>query len=1043
MSTLATTTAGPTQSVFVRFLWKEYRMLRGFWIALLVLTIIEQLVSQMFFSDVRALPSWLFSSAWGGAALFAVGAAVTLFGAENEERTREFLQLLSERWLPMFLAKVLLALVGAVGLGIVLSLTGRLIGGQWPSAIEVQIALAVVGVSVLEVTAWGLLFSLKWRQPLLAAVAAMAAASFGAQLAIAATPEARDAFRAESYQAAVPMRLLLCLGLFAVNLLVARRWLQPKPTTIHPVSRLLGLPTALRSLAVPKPAGLRMFTRLLWQSWRQSWRSLLACIPIALLLVSAYLLPARVYLNDSQQIDRAVPGLVALLLPALIGALVFRADHKGDHRLFLASHAARPRLVWLTRHLVWLGALLVIMVLLQVALTMAVWSEGSRQWWRYLQHSWGYGSLLGFQFEYNSNMSQTWQFLRAATSFFRGMALGWSAFLTAYAMGQLCSFLLKSEVMAGFLAVLLSVLLSAWTLVVFHWQLSPMWFVMPIGVGAFFATWYWMPDWLLQRRMGLVGGKSALAVLVPLIVMAIALPIARLNQLPELTVINRDGTISIPHTGQTGSQVLNQMEGTDFLRLPYLAEPIKISLKKLKQDRLAGMKTAQEYENIYYEFRELAASEDNQGGRLIDNLTAEERKQLIEKITKTSLQPHCTLSWRQLTQTEMLLHLLLQEASRLTDAGELSTAFTHYCDVISMQSHLQQQSFSSVVSHYRGHKNIQENIFDGLQHWARHTDQTSAQLKSAMKQLPEYFAALPHPREALLVDYQEARSFVLEGKLSSFMDDDSIRASEYMAYLVNKLPWERERALRALDILVNLQLNYADAVTAKMDTPDVRELLRNLPKHSYPKRSHHFVHELAFGDNWKSYYESQQLTTMSLSSHLLQYLRIANSPHEYYQLLQGWVESQTRQRALLLELALLAYRLDHGEYPDRLSQLAGDYLESVPMDPFSGKSFHYRPQGLEFPLQHPDDRKVKIPSGTPLLWSVGNGNAHLVESTEYEKAIGYHMYRGGYEGRYGRGPSIEQEEPPPTPPEKETYMMFRRTESGGRGSDNLVFPLPK
>ena len=78
--------------------WKEYRILRGFWFAVAGLCVIEQLVSAELMLDARVLPGWLFASAWGAAALYAVGAAITLFSAEREERTSQFLKQLPGRW---------------------------------------------------------------------------------------------------------------------------------------------------------------------------------------------------------------------------------------------------------------------------------------------------------------------------------------------------------------------------------------------------------------------------------------------------------------------------------------------------------------------------------------------------------------------------------------------------------------------------------------------------------------------------------------------------------------------------------------------------------------------------------------------------------------------------------------------------------------------------------------------------------------------------------------------------------------------------------
>ncbi len=357
----------PGKALWARFVWKEYRMLRGFWLAILVLGVLEQWVSTLMVVDSRVIPSWLFTSAWGAAALYAVGAAVTLFGAENEERTRGFLQLLPGRWQPIFFAKVAVAVGSAVLLAGVLCLTGWLIaGGEWPTAEQCLLSISVAGVAIVEATVWGLLFSLLWKQPLMAAVAAMAAASFASQMAIGLTPNLRDSFSAESYQAAVPMRLALCLGVFAVDVLIGSQWLAP--LGIRGKRRRERVPEEVRLVAAkPQAAGRpwrrRMLARLLWQTWRESWGAMLAATGLGLLLTISCFIPTTLLGRG----DSTTPWLILplLFIPALFGALVFRNDQKRNHRLFLATHSAHPRYVWLARQVVWFGALIVVLYVIR------------------------------------------------------------------------------------------------------------------------------------------------------------------------------------------------------------------------------------------------------------------------------------------------------------------------------------------------------------------------------------------------------------------------------------------------------------------------------------------------------------------------------------------------------------------------------------------------------------------------------------------------------------------------------------------------------
>ena len=90
--------------------------------------------------------------------------------------------------------------------------------------------------------------------------------------------------------------------------------------------------------------------------------------------MAVLLVPLGLLMNANHRIDLPIPVWLALFLPALLGALVFRADQQQDHRLFLTARAARPRFVWLARHFVWLGAMLLIGVDVQLVLAVLVGS---------------------------------------------------------------------------------------------------------------------------------------------------------------------------------------------------------------------------------------------------------------------------------------------------------------------------------------------------------------------------------------------------------------------------------------------------------------------------------------------------------------------------------------------------------------------------------------------------------------------------------------------------------------------------------------------
>jgi hypothetical protein len=90
-------------------------------------------------------------------------------------------------------------------------------------------------------------------------------------------------------------------------------------------------------------------------------------------------------------------------------------------------------------------------------------------------------------------------------------------------------------------------------------------------------------------------------------------------------------------------------------------------------------------------------------------------------------------------------------------------------------------------------------------------------------------------------------------------------------------------------------------------------------------------------------------------------------------------------RLLDTRLALRAYRLDHGRYPDSVAQLAPAYLSRVPLDPFTGGApLKYRPSGAGYVLYSIGPDAVDD-GGTPIDFSYDLSNETYSEAIEHAK----------------------------------------------------------
>jgi hypothetical protein len=83
--------------------------------------------------------------------------------------------------------------------------------------------------------------------------------------------------------------------------------------------------------------------------------------------------------------------------------------------------------------------------------------------------------------------------------------------------------------------------------------------------------------------------------------------------------------------------------------------------------------------------------------------------------------------------------------------------------------------------------------------------------------------------------------------------------------------------------------------------------------------------------------------------------------------------TKSKLRETQLATALAACKIDKGKYPKQISVLVPDYFKALPMDPFNGDAFRYKPapDGNTYGLYGVGpDRKDE---GTAVLYDPTNG----------------------------------------------------------------------
>ena len=569
-----------------------------------------------------------------------------------------------------------------------------------------------------------------------------------------------------------------------------------------------------------------------------------------------------------------------------------------------------------------------------------------------------------------------------------GSLLAWLGGLTAYSIGQLCSMLLRSEILAAFLGIVLSTVLSAWIAVVLLWDLNPWLCLLPLFGGLMLATWLRAPDWIAGRNSWRSWWKPALAMVLPIVLLGILLP--EMRRLPAVP----HASISLPfrlnpnHYGNGDTPAARET-----------------AAMYEQASQLSVRAPEQEFVDRWYK-REFASEEDGLGYGGIDEtkMSAKEReeyrKELKEQeqildqnlrraadlVIEASRRPSCRfdIDWsgtpvptehdwryydREQAWTKIHANFYFALALPLNvPYAELSPAEAVEFQLAALRllDHLRQGQPTSVA--YRV-LSVEREFLERVVEWAENPAVPTADVRKLLTQLQQYFRVAPiDPVAPFDADERIVRDVLLGTTPPLILAEEEVDYAKYLAFLANELPWERERALVALD-----RITLQHQREAKLLADFIHRVRDVAFPHQYLQR---------WLSNRYSASETAALWNSQLSGAATSYLtRLEYDARvPVRQWFQQVLETETSRRAAVLRLALLLYQRDHGKYPALLSDLVPNYLDELPNDPFTGgmQPFSYAPAGVDLPVKRYGNWGVdEIAPQTPLVWSAGPSNVRL------------------------------------------------------------------
>ena len=501
--------------------------------------------------------------------------------------------------------------------------------------------------------------------------------------------------------------------------------------------------------------------RLVWLHWRQSaW--LLAAVGALLVPWAMLGIVSLIHLRPTPEGQVAAMFAVTMGLASipLLGLSAFLPDQWKRSYRFLADRGVPPKHVWLSRQLttvlapiVLLAAIFVVAILLAALLGLTLFPNDPRGWERVSETV----LLLGY----------------TILSVFGYVVV-------CLAVGQFCSMLFRSGVLAAFLSVLLAGLLAAWCGLMLFWGVNWLWSALPIPVALLLATRLRTRDWLLERNTWRTWLWPILALAVPTVAIPTAVPLYRVHEIPDVDpgFSNEKYTRAVTPEERATMTLYQQALEALHPRWP------PIELEQLFYGR----------ETRTLSKEEIALIDANQ--KAIGLALRASRGTFFQLIDKQS----------ELHDIECLPRWLVIGAIKLADEGKLEAALENYLAAIRVVAQVR----SCVLGDAWFADRLEMATYRQLTLWAARPQQTAAQIRAAGRQWNEAISrsSLTDP---IKLEYFRLRR-ILEGDLAAatwYRDGGTAALPPLPVMLWLELPWERERALRLLNLQTALELSLA------------------------------------------------------------------------------------------------------------------------------------------------------------------------------------------------------------------------------------------
>ena len=992
-----------------RLVWKEYRVQRSFWLAMFALSVLLQLIIFMLTRDPEPQAGPLFAMAFAMPIFYALGCGGVMFAAEKEDNTWELLQRLPVPPSLLLLSKLV---TGVIGVGLMsggLLLLSYLMAGSdvpqyigGPTATEYGLVLA----SFLLIT---IFFSLLTER-VLVAVTWAAVISFFLNF---------QNFRFELTTNGWYLALhgLLLLGEFAL----VRAWFLDRPVAkdLEPVwPGYFEAGQAWERAIEQAPAWRRESKRYLWLIARQAFPVMFFWVVGGLILIAI-----SPIIRWSMRADYSY--LVIFTTPMVCGVSLFRAEHRHQRYRLLSERGFSPTKYWLYQQAVWFAFTLTLMLLFLTGdcITRVLWRNGLLFDLRFGDVKSGLvDSVLLYGAHFPRSLFEAVSRLVPPSSnrvheladFFRVqlplIVSFWGPYtLVCFACGQLASLVFSRSVTAVFLAGVLTSVVLCWDALVVFLSHSVWLWVLPIALVFFAASLLRTHQWFGQRGNARDWLVTVGVVVVPLGVGLTLFCCWRAIQIPETAselptelyaatpaeletaaMYRQAGDLYVsfrpPSGGEMGESSTDQIESMPE-DMDGHAEEFSFGGNQAVAEMSGGFVSS---------FGEMAAGVTDP--RIIQRTKAEQEAEVrrarekwladnqpaVDLFLAASRRPSCAffnpVRTKPTDYMETMARLRLQDViavvqqpvKQLLDAGKLDEAFERQLAIIRCGRHVTQQSVC--LDQWLTGCDYQSEQFNSLVEWAAHPGQTPERIHAAIAALEEEHALLFPVDRAWTNEKTMLRNAVTDDPevlVSSFFKADGSYISEFSYLAVKHLPWEKERAVRCFD-----QEQSSQRVLRNIETT----ILHPQPGDHQPSSQ---LNAMGLGYSVYRADSTYPLGALGNGTPFWDTIerngpcKVAVFDHD----IRDIIRFERDRRACLLRMALLAWRAEHGRYPESLLDLVGSEAKTWLYDPTNGQMFDYYPRGVASKLfvdRYSVNRSSNHPAHMPFVFSGGELRCRVV-----------------------------------------------------------------